>query len=258
MLLTRREIRARYKDSSLGLLWSFARPLAQFGVYYFALGKILGLSRQIPDFAIFVFIGLTGWMFFAEAVQKATTSIVSNAGLVKKVQLPREVFPLAATGSVVFMSAVQVVVLAVAIIAMGKYPAVGALPYAVAGGLVLITLAYAIGILFAALNVYYRDIEHLVEVVFVVLFWASPIVYAFSYVHRELGGNWIEQVYLANPVTIAILGLQRGLWEGGQEGQVWPEFFAWRLVLTLIFSLGVLAVAHRVFTRLEGDFAQEI
>lgn len=257
LLLTRREIRARFKDSSLGLLWSFARPLAQFAVYFLALGQILGLSRQIPDFAIFVFVGLTGWLFFSESVVKATGSIVTNASLVKKVQLPREIFPLSAIGSVGFMSAVQFLVLVVAIVTVGKPPQLAAIPYAIAGLAVLIMFTLTVGIVLAALNVHFRDIEHLVEVAMVVLFWGSPIVYSFAFVHRALDGNLLEQLYLANPVTVAIMGMQRGLWgEGATE--VWPDYLGVRMIIMFVASLVALIVAHLIFIRREGDFAQEI
>jgi len=257
LLLTRREVRARFKDSSLGLLWSFARPLAQFAVYFFALGKILGLARSIPDFAIFVFVGLTGWLFFSEAVQKATSSIVTNASLVKKVQLPREVFPISAMGSVAFMSLVQFGVLIVAVLALGTPPALSALPYAVGGIAVLIVVTLAVGIYLAAINVHFRDVEHLVEVAMVVLFWGSPIVYSFEYVHKFLAGNWLEQLYLLNPVTIAVIGLQRGLWGAGAD-EVWPNYLGVRLLVMFLVALVALVGAHHVFIRREGDFAQEM
>lgn len=258
LLLTRREVRARFKDSSLGMAWSFARPLTQFAVYYFALGQILGMSRAIPDFAIFVFVGLTAWLFFSESVQKATSSILVNASLVKKVQLPRAVFPLSAIGSVAFMSAIQAVVLVAALFVLRRPPVVEHLHYSLAGILVVAVFTIGVGLLLSAVNVRFRDVEHLVEVAIVVLFWASPIVYSYSFVHDYLGGNWIEQVYLANPITIGIMGLQYGLWGAGAETQVWPSHFGIRLVAALAISLVVVVWAHSTFRRREGDFAQEI
>ncbi len=260
-LLSRREVRARYKDSSLGMVWSLARPLAQLVVYYFAIGKVLGVSRAIPSFAIFVFIGLMGWTLLTEVVQKGTSSILSNAGLVKKVRLPREVFPLSAGGSAMFMFLVQCVILVVAVIVFDEIPAWTGLGYAVVGIAVLMILSYALALLLAGLNVYFRDIEHLVEVVFVVLFWASPIVYSFRFVHEFVGGTWIEQAYLANPVTAAIMGMQRGLWApGGTESDlvVWPDDLALRLGIALAGALALLWFAQRVFARLQANFAQEI
>ncbi|WP_279433481.1 ABC transporter permease [Agromyces protaetiae] len=91
--LVKREVKVRYKDSSLGIVWSLFRPLVQLLIYYFAIGQVLGAARSVPDFGIFVFIGLTMWALFSEIISTSTTSIVANAGLVKKVYLPREIFP---------------------------------------------------------------------------------------------------------------------------------------------------------------------
>lgn len=260
-LLSRREVRARYKDSSLGMVWSLARPLAQLAVYYFAIGQILGVSRQIPSFAIFVFIGLMGWTFFTEVVQKGASSIVANSGLVKKVRLPREVFPLATGGSAMFMLGVQALILAAAIVATGEYPAVEDLWYAAAGLGIIVVLGYAFALLLSAINVYFRDVEHLVEVAFVILFWASPIVYSFRFVHEFVGGTWIEQAYLANPATVAVLGMQRGLWAPGGDVSdlvVWPDDLGLRLAVVGAVSLVLLWLSQRVFARLQANFAQEI
>jgi len=113
-LLVKRELKARYKDSTLGFLWSLLRPLAQLLIYYVALGKFLGAERAIPDYAIFVFTGLTAWALFSEIVASGTGSIVANAGLVKKIYLPREVFPLSVVGSALFNFIVQIVILVLA------------------------------------------------------------------------------------------------------------------------------------------------
>ena len=101
-LLVRRELKSRYKDSALGFLWSLIRPLTQLLVYYIAIGKFLGAERSIPDFAIYIFTGLTAWGLFSEIISAGTGSIVANGGLVKKIYLPREVFPLSVIGSAFF------------------------------------------------------------------------------------------------------------------------------------------------------------
>jgi ABC-2 type transport system permease protein len=222
VMLARREIRARYKDSALGVLWSLARPLAQLAVYYFAIGKLLELERAIPSFAIFVFIGLSTWTMFVEIVSKGTTSITSNSGLVKKVYLPREVFTLATTGGALFNYAVQLVVLLAAIALSRQIPGWEHLGYAAAGLVVIITFSLGLAFLLAAATVVARDLEHIVEVALIILFWASPIVYSYSFVERAVGGTILNEIYLANPVTVGILALQRGLWAAGADTATFP------------------------------------
>lgn len=260
-LLVRRELRARYKDSTLGIAWSLVRPLAQLLIYYFAIGGLLGLARQIPSFAIFVFVGLTIWTLFVEIISKGTVSIISNAGLVKKVYLPREVFPLASAGSSFFGFGVQLVILLAATLIFGQFPLTGDVLYAVLAIVLISVFGFALSLVLSALTVYFRDIEHLVEVVIVVLFWASPIVYSYAFVHNFVAGSVLEQIYLANPITLAVLGMQRGIWVAGaaQEGVTnWPPDLALRMWVSLAISLVLLWLAQRIFARLQGNFAQEL
>ena len=85
----------------------------------------------------------------------------------------------------------------------------------------------------------------------------------FTFVHDTLGGSWIEQVYLANPVTISIIGMQRALWNAGSTStgamqQDWPEFLELRLLITIVVGVFLLWIAQRIFSRLQGNFAQEL
>ena len=262
-LLVKREIKARYKDSSLGLVWSLGRPLIQLLIYYFAIGQVLGAARNTPDFAIFVFTGLTIWGLFSEIVSSSTGSILGNGGLVKKVYLPREIFPLSSVGGALFNFLVQMVVLIIAIVVIAHFPFGPTLLLAPLAVVMLVVFATAIGLVLSAVNVYLRDTQHFVEIAMLVLFWASPIVYPFTFVHQQLHGNWIEQIYLANPVTIAVIGMQKALWAGGLEGtgataQAWPDQLGLRLLITLAISLVLLWLSQRAFARLQGNFAQEI
>jgi ABC-2 type transport system permease protein len=259
--LVKREVKARYKDSSLGIVWSLIRPLVQLMIYYFAIGQVLGAARSVPDFAIFVFIGLTMWTLYSEVISGGTTSILANAGLVKKVYLPREIFPLASVGSALVNFGVQLLVLLSGIAIISSYTWGINLLLFPAAVLTLLTFATAVGVLLAALNVYLRDVQHFVEIYLIVFFWLSPIVYPFTFVHRALQGNWLEQLYLANPVTIAVISAQKALWSAGSAeggGQVWPDNLDLRLLIAFGVSVVFLWIAQRVFSRLQGNFAQEL
>ena len=260
-LLVRREIKARYKDSSLGLVWSLAKPLAQLLVYYFAIGQILGVARSIPSFAIFVFVGLITWGLFTEIVSSGTMSIINNAGLVKKVYLPREIFPLAAVGGGLFNFVVQLVILIAAMVVARQVPLTSDLAFAPLALANVIVFATAMGMILAAVTVYLRDLQHLIEVVLTVLFWASPVVYSFSFVHSAIAGTWMEQLYLANPVTLSVLGMQKALWLAGtteSDAVNFPPDLAVRLWISLGISVVLLWVGQRIFSRLQGNFAQEL
>src|SRR5450830_2161314 len=140
------------------------RPLTLLLIYVVALGQFLGASRSIPAFAIFVYTALTAWTLFNEIVLAGTGSIVANGGLIKKVYLPREVFPLSALGSALFNFAVQLAVLVAATFAFGAPPRGRQLLYLPLSFLVLVVFGTAIALVLSAVNVYLRDIQYLVEI----------------------------------------------------------------------------------------------
>ncbi len=257
VLLVRREIKVRYKDSALGLLWSLIRPLAMLAVYYFAIGKFLGAQRAIPDFAIYIFTGLTAYQLFSEVVSGATGSILGNAGLVKKISLPREVFPLSTAGSALFNTAIQLCVLVVATLAVSKLPTGSRLIYLPLSMAVILVYALAFGLFLAAVNVYLRDVQYLVEISLTVLFWTTPTVYSYELVRNAIGEAATENIYLANPLAAAVLGMQRAFWVAGDAAPT-PDGLAVRLLVMLGIGLLLLLGAQRVFSRLEGNFAQEL
>ena len=258
--LISREVRAKYKNSSLGIVWSLMRPLAQLLIYYVAIGQFLGAARSIPDFAIFVFTGLTAWTLFSEIMTAGTNSVVNNAGLVKKVYLPREIFPLAAVGASIFNFAVQLAILLVATIVLGRAPLQLDLLYLPLAIVLILVFATALALVLSALNVYLRDVQHLIEILLLVLFWASPIVYSTGFVHHAIGGTIWEQLYLANPVTLAVLGMQRAVWVAGttDAAQFWPELLWLRMLVAIVVCTVLLWIGQRIFSRLQANFAQEL
>lgn len=256
-LLVRRDLKSRYKDSALGFLWTLARPLTQLLIYYVVIGHFLGAARGIPDFAIYVFTGLTAYMLFSEIVQTGTASIVTNSGLIKKVYLPREVFPLASVGSALFNFAIQLGILIVATIVLLRFPLHWDLLYAIPSLLVLVAFGTGLALMLSAWNVYLRDIGYLLEVVLLVLMWASPIVYSWSMVKTVLGPTiWLE-LYTNNPVTLAVLGFQKAFWLGSAEAE-YPDLLLVRLLVALAVGIVFVIVGQRVFARLQGNFAQEL
>jgi ABC-2 type transport system permease protein len=256
-LLVRRELKSRYKDSTLGFFWSLMRPLSQLLIYYIALGKFLGAERAIPDYAVFVFTGLTAWQLFSEIISSCTGSIVANGGLVKKIYLPREVFPLSMVGSALFNFLIQMVILVLATFAVGKPPLGRDLLYVPLGLVVLVLWATAAGFFLAAVNVYLRDVQYLVEIMLMVLFWTAPTVYSWEQVHEVLGGGWLGRIYDANPLTNVILAFQRAFWVAGDDRPGPPHIWLNLLVLTVV-GMALLWVCQRVFTRLQNNFAQEL
>lgn len=256
-LLIRRDLKARYKDSALGFLWVLARPLVQLAIYFVVLGQFLGAARGIPDFAVFVFTGLTAMGLFQEIAIGGTGSVLANAGLVKKVYMPRELFPLASAGSALFNFGIQLLVLLAATIVVGQVPLHMEIFYAVPALLVLLTYGLAFALFFSAVNVYLRDTQYLVEVATMLLFWLSPVVYSWQLVQGVITNPLALELYTNNPLTLAILGFQRAFWISGDE-LAYPPHLAIRLAVSLVIGLALLFVSHRIFLRLQGNFAQEL
>lgn len=256
-LLVRRDLKARYKDSALGFLWALARPLVQLAIYFVVLGHFLGAARGIPDFAVFVFTGLTAMGLFQEIAIGGTGSVLANAGLVKKVYMPRELFPLASAGSALFNFGIQLVVLLVATIAVGQVPLHPEIVYAIPALMVVLVYGLAFALFFSAINVYLRDTQYLVEVATMLLFWLSPVVYSWQMVQGIITNQLALEIYTNNPLTLAILGFQRAFWVSGEE-LAYPSHLAVRLGVALVIGVILLFVSHRVFLRLQGNFAQEL
>ncbi len=256
-LLVRRDLKARYKDSALGFFWSLIRPLLQLAIYFVVMGYFLQAAKGIPDFAVYVFAGLTAMGLFTETVVGGTGSIVANAGLVKKVYLPREVFPLASVGSALFNFAIQMFVLLLATILVGQPPIHWQILYVVPALLVLVIFGTAFALLFGAINVYLRDMQYLAEVGTMLLFWASPVVYSWQMVSSMVTSPILLEIYTNNPLTLAVLGFQRAFWVAG-ESVPQPEGLLLRLLIAIVVGLILLLISHRVFLRLQGNFAQEL
>jgi ABC-2 type transport system permease protein len=260
-LLVRRDIKARYKDSVLGLLWTLINPIVQLCVYYLVMGQILGAARGLDDFAIYVFSGLTIFGLYSETLSAATGSIVNNAGLVKKVYVPREVFPLSSIGSALFTFGVQLLVLIAACFLLGSPPLHWGILYFLPAIALVVVYAGSIGLLFSALNVYLRDVQYLTQIVLMLSLWSAPIVYGWNMVNdvsvRFSLPTWLIEIYTNNPLTLAVLGFHRAFWVAGTSSD-YPPDLGIRMIIALLVGLVLFWLCQRAFSKLQGNFAQEL
>ncbi len=259
--LIRKELKVKYKDSVLGFVWSLLMPLVQLAVYWLVIGKFLG-AGAIPTYGVYIFCGLATWTLFSDVLSSSTTSVVFNSGLVKKVYFPRELFPLAATGSAVVNFGFQLVILVVADIIAGistdKWPDVVNLPLPILGLIVLVVWAAGLGLLLSAANVFLRDVEHLIGVVLMLWFWVTPIIYNVTRVNKTLP-HWVYQLYLANPMASVVFSFQAFFWPQGKgTGYEFGGNIYGRLGVLLVVGLAFFWFAQRIFARAQGNFAQEL
>lgn len=258
-LLIDKELRARYKGSALGILWSLAKPITQLLIYFIAIGEFLGASRSIPGFAIFVLIGLTAWSFFSDVASQSSQAILGNAGIIKKIHIPRIIFPLSVVGSSFVYFFIQFLVLGIAILIVGSLPEFPQFWLLFPAIAILVLFGTGTAYLISAINVFIRDLQHLVDVSLSILFWLSPIVYSYKFVVQAIQNEFLLNVYLANPVTISILAFQRALWADGTNDLTnFPEHLIWRIWIMCAIGIVYLLIGQSVFKRFERNFAQEI
>jgi ABC-2 type transport system permease protein len=231
----------------------------QFVVFYLALGVFLGLNKGTENYAVYLFSGIILINFFTEALGNAARSIVGNGSLIKKIYLPRELFPVAS----VWVSGVhffpQLVVLVIACLFSGWHPSLIQLAVAVLGFVVVALLATGLGLFFGAVNVYFRDFENIVDLLLMVVTWASPVLYVWPMVRNALGDSFFA-VYQANPITIAVEIFHYAFWypTTSETAELPPGLVTLWLPVGLFVSLVVIFIGQFTFRRLEGRFAQEL
>ena len=254
--LVRKDLKVRYKSSVLGFLWSLLNPAMLLVVYYFVFSVLLGSG--IPRFPIYLLSGLLVWNLFNVGLSSATGSVVASSGIVNKVWFPREVLPLSAIGAAVVHFFLQGIVMVLTLLVFQHPVAWSYLPLLVVGLVALLLFTAALSLLMSAINVYLRDMQHLVEIALLPWFFCTPIVYSYELITDKLGD--LQWIYLLNPVTPVVLVFQRAIYGGYSE--VVHQFSYWWYVRNLAFviaaSLLLLTFSLAVFRRLEGNFTEEL
>jgi lipopolysaccharide transport system permease protein len=249
--LARREVRQRYKGSVLGLAWALVTPAIMVGAYSVVFKFLLRID--IPNYALFLFVGLTAWTFFMGGAQVASRSLVGNANLVTKVSFPRQIVPLAAmTGNGFTAAAMLLVALPLCmLLTEGSLVPLVVLPVLIA---LLAALTVGFGLLVAALNVYFRDVEHILAAVSMPWIFLSPVFYAFDAVPGLNDGEhgWaVDLLHYGNPVAPIILAIQDVLFWGE-----WPA--GGDVLYAAVAGIVVLWAGWAAFRRLEPEMAVEL
>lgn len=261
-LLVRTGVTTRYRNSVLGWTWSYVRPGAQFVVFWVVLGLFMRLQHGIENYAVYLFSGIVVINLFSEAFKNATTSIVGNAALVRKVFLPRQLFAVAASIVAFVHFLPQVALLFVVCILLGWFTHVSVVAVLAIFGAIIIVLIFALGLglLFGAINVRFRDAENIVELLLLLATWASPVLYSWTMVSDVEGvPDWLVRVYLLNPITQGVELFHFAFWRPVTEHPMaLPPDLAWNTLWTFLLAVATLAIGQSVFRRLEGKFAQNL
>lgn len=247
--LAKREVRQRYKGSVLGLAWALVTPAIMVGAYSVVFKFLLRID--IEHYALFLFVGLTVWTFFMGGAQVAARSLVGNANLVTKVSFPRQIVPLAAiTGNGFTAAAMLAVALPLCILLTEGSP----LPLVALPGLLLLLGAFTVGfgLLVAALNVYFRDVEHILAAIAMPWIFLSPVFYSFDTVPGLDDNPWAaDLLHYGNPIAPFIIAIQDALFWGE-----WPA--AGDVLYSAVAGALLLALGIGAFRRLEPEMAVEL
>lgn len=268
--LTMREIKVKYKNSVLGIVWTFLNPLLYLGVFSLVFGVIL--PSGAPRYGLLLLSGLQAWNLFAMGMTAATTSITGNATLVQKVWFPREILPLSAVGASLVTFCFQMIVLFIGLAMFKQAPAWELLPLLLPALVVALLLGTGLGLLLSALNVYFRDVQHFLELGVLTWFWFTPIVYQYDFVARALTDRWglgAERLTLLNPMIPVVTTFQRVLYNPENfDAQTQEETFGFLMHdgiwffenLLVEIAVGIVAVIFGfwVFRRLEANFGEEL
>lgn len=264
-LLVRTGVTTRYRNSVLGWTWSYVRPAAQFLIFWVVLGLFLDLERGIPNYAVYLFSGIVVINLFSEGFKNATTSIVGNAPLVRKVYLPRQLFAVSAVVVAFVHFLPQVTLLLIVCLLLGWIVKISLLSVlAIFVGIILVVLfALGLGLLFGAMNVRFRDAENIVELLLLLATWASPVLYHWTMVKTAMASigwpDWVLQLYLLNPITQAVELFHYAFWYPVTETTLaLPPDLAMNTLWTFLICVATILIGQTVFRRLEGRFAQDL
>jgi homopolymeric O-antigen transport system permease protein len=258
--LTLRELRGKYKRSFMGWAWSLINPLAIMGIYTLVFSYFLKVEPDAGDpsglknFAFFLVCGLLPWNFLQNGMTGSMVALLGNANLIKKTYFPREILVAATVASFDVSFLIELGVLAIALLAFGNF----VLPWLLlALVLVAIMTVFVLGISLAlsVLNVYFRDVQHLVGILLQVWFYATPIVYPIRFVPKstEIFGQTVplRHIYSFNPMVRFAEVFRNVLYDLRFPG-------ATDIIYLLVFSILTLAAGMAIFSKLEPRLAEEL
>ena len=239
----KKEVRGKYKNSFLGVIWSFLNPLLQIGVY--ALVFPLIMKSREANYTVFLCCALIPWNFFSIAINRSSFTIVENGNIVKKVFFPREILPI----SVVTSEAVNFIISTIIILGFVLGYGLGLTKFALLYPVILIveyTLLVGIAFIVSSLVVYIRDLQHFIGVFLQLLFYATPIAYSVDVIPPNY--QWIMKL---NPMSYVITGF-RDIFYYQQMSNLKG------LALLFGFGLVLCVIGYFIFSKLQKGFAEQL
>jgi len=245
--MVRRELRQKYKGSALGVLWYLVNPLVLMGAYALVFSVLLRVA-DVPDYPLFLLVGLIVWVFFSQALLAAAPSLVQNASLVRKVRFPREAIPASvATVQLVTFLVMLVVVVPLALVVRGSFdPALALLPVIVA---LLFCFVLGLSLAVSVLHAHYRDVEPVLGAALLPWFFVTPIFLRVEDLPGVGNREWLGDILQwGNPIAPFVDAVREVLYSG-----VAPS--AGHMAYVTVAGLLALGGGLALFRRMERDLA---
>jgi len=237
------DLRIRYRNSILGFFWSFLEPLLMLSVLYVVFTQLF--KNDIPNYGLYLLLGLVMWGFFARATTIGSASIIVKGGIVNKIYFPREILPISACITAFLMMSLEFIVFFAFIIGLQFLPpaTILILPFLL---ILEFILALAIALPLSVLNAYYRDIQYIWGVIVYAGFFVTPIFYTSDILPEN-----IRQIYFLNPMAQLI--------DFGHNAVLFNKLpSAESLIYTVGVIFAILAIGYAIFHKYEKRVAQEL
>lgn len=267
-LLVGSTIDARYQGTVLGWFWSYLQPGVRFCLYYFIFQVFIGRGgapgslRYVENFAVHLVCGMIAVHFFTETFGGGTRSLVSNRGLITKLPMARELFPVSTMMVALWHTVPMLLILGGVSLLLGWTPDAAGVGAGLLGFGIMAALGLALSLVFSVANVFFRDFSKVVQTVTQFTTFSVPMIYPFTFVEERFGD--LSRYYLLNPLAEAVLLMQRCFWTGTAEDpeatalrHLPPDLYS-RGAVMLGLSLVALVIAQIVFTRLERRVPERI
>jgi ABC-2 type transport system permease protein len=263
-LLVRKELRVRYQGSALGLAWSYVKPAVRFVMYFYIIGLLI--THNLENRPLHIFSGMIVVSFFTDALTSGSKSVVKNKALVRKINLPREMFPVSSIMVSTYHLVPMYVILMLACFVSGWTPDPMAFVAAIMAFVLVWVWGLATALLLSAWNVYFRDVSNVVDVIQTVITWTTPMIYPFGIVIDKLQGQheFLYQLYLSSPLANSVLLQNRAFWTPSVSNPdqaaatELPAHLFERGAVFVVLGFLFLWVAQVSFSRLEGRFAEKL
>lgn len=247
--LVARELKARYRGSVLGFLWSFINPLLLLAIYSFIFTTIMpNRVEGVQPYSLFMLVGILPWTWFAASLTEASGSLIAGGNLIKKVLFPAEVLPIVSVLANMVHFALALPIVLLFLVLYQHTPDLGGLIWFPVAVLVQVIFTTGLALVLAALTVHFRDIRDILANVLMLWFFATPIIYPWSQKEMEA----YRPYFNFNPFTHLAVTYQEVLFFPGPVGH-------WRWLLALgAASVVVFLAGYWLFDRLRDSFAEVV